>query len=179
MEPDRGLARIADTGAGHGNSPAYDGALSSKRAREGSLEGETKSLVRYFIPGGAVKDIVSAPSAPKAIGPYSQAVKANDFVFVSGQLALDPATGQLLGGDAALQTAQALENLKTILEAAGSSLHKVVKTTVYLKSMGDFVAMNTVYEKYFKTAPPARSALEAARLPATPASKSTSSPSPR
>lgn len=115
--------------------------------------------------GGNVKEIISTQRGPKAIGPYSQAVKANGFVFVSGQVAFDPATGQLVEGDIARQTERVLENLKAILEAAGSSLGRAVKTTVFLKDMGDFVAMNEVYGRYFSADPPARSTVEVARLP--------------
>jgi len=112
-----------------------------------------------------MREIVSTDHGPKAIGPYSQAVKANGFVFVSGQVAFDPKTQQLLEGDVAKQTEQVLENLKAIVEAAGSTLHKVVKTTVFLKDMGEFAAMNEVYARYFPTAPPARATVEVARLP--------------
>lgn len=109
--------------------------------------------------------IVSTDRAPKAIGPYSQAVIANGFVFVSGQIPLDPATGQIVAGGIADQTAQVFENMKNVLEAAGSSLEQAVKTTVYLKDMGDFAPMNEVYGRYFPTNPPARATVEAARLP--------------
>ena len=112
-----------------------------------------------------MKEVISTQHGPKAIGPYSQAVKANGFVFVSGQIALDPATGQLVEGDVARQTERVLENLKAILEAAGSSLQKAVKTTVFLKDMNDFSAMNEVYARSFPSAPPARSTVEVARLP--------------
>jgi 2-iminobutanoate/2-iminopropanoate deaminase len=112
-----------------------------------------------------MKEIISTEKGPKAIGPYSQAVKANGFVFTAGQVAFDPATGQLIEGDAARQTARVLENLKAIVEAAGSSLDRAVKTTVYLKDMNDFAAMNEVYARYFPANPPARSTVEAARLP--------------
>jgi 2-iminobutanoate/2-iminopropanoate deaminase len=112
-----------------------------------------------------VKEIISTQRGPKAIGPYSQAVKANGFVFVSGQVAFDPATGQLVEGDIARQTERVLESLKAILEAAGSSLGRAVKTTVFLKDMGDFAAMNEVYGRYFSADPPARSTVEVARLP--------------
>ena len=112
-----------------------------------------------------MKDIVSAVNAPKAIGPYSQAVRAEGLIFVSGQLGLDPDTGQLVEGSAIRQTGQALENLKAILEAGGSSLHKVLKTTLYLKSMRDFDEVNEVYETYFHAAPPARATVEVSRLP--------------
>lgn len=112
-----------------------------------------------------MKEVISTQRGPKAIGPYSQALKANGFVFVSGQVAFDPATGQLIEGDISRQTERVLENLKAILEAAGSSLGQAVKTTVFLKDMGDFVAMNEVYGRYFSADPPARSTVEVARLP--------------
>jgi 2-iminobutanoate/2-iminopropanoate deaminase len=112
-----------------------------------------------------MKEVVSTDKGPKAIGPYSQAIKANGFVFTAGQIPFDPATGQLLDGDAAVQTARVLENLKAIVEAAGSSLEKAVKATVYLKDMNDFGAMNEVYGRYFTANPPARSTVEVARLP--------------
>lgn len=112
-----------------------------------------------------MKQIVSTDQAPKAIGPYSQAVISNGWVFLSGQIPLDPATGQLVDGDIAAQTARVFENLKAVLEAAGSSLDRVVKTTVYLKDMGEFTRMNEVYATYFITDPPARATVEAARLP--------------
>ena len=109
--------------------------------------------------------IISTPNAPAAIGPYSQAVVSNGFAFLSGQIPLDPATGQLVAGDIAVQTERVLENLKAVLEAGGSSLNKVVKTTVYLKDMGEFAQMNEIYARYFGGNPPARATVEAARLP--------------
>jgi len=112
-----------------------------------------------------MKKIVSTDRAPKAIGPYSQAVVANGFVFVSGQIPLDPATGQMVAGGIAEQTAQVFENIKNVLEAAGSSLDQAVKTTVYLKDMGDFAPMNEVYSRYFPANPSSRATVEAARLP--------------
>jgi 2-iminobutanoate/2-iminopropanoate deaminase len=112
-----------------------------------------------------VKEVISTDKGPKAIGPYSQAIKANGFVFVSGQIAFDPATSELAEGDAARQTIRVLENLKAILEAAGSSLDRVVKVTVFLKDMNDFAAMNEVYARYFAKNSPARSTVEVARLP--------------
>jgi 2-iminobutanoate/2-iminopropanoate deaminase len=112
-----------------------------------------------------MKDIVLTDRGPKPIGPYSQAVKSNGFVFVSGQIALNPATGEFVGTEVRAQTERAMENLKAILEAAGASFSHVVKTTVYLKDMNDFTAMNEVYARYFATAPPARSTVQAARLP--------------
>ncbi|HXX18335.1 MAG TPA: RidA family protein [Candidatus Acidoferrum sp.] len=112
-----------------------------------------------------MKEVISTDKAPKAIGPYSQAIKANGFIFTAGQIALDPSTGQLVEGDVARQTARVLDSLKGIVEAAGSSLDRAVKATVYLKDMNDFAAMNEVYARYFSTNPPARSTVEAARLP--------------
>ena len=108
---------------------------------------------------------VASDRGPKAIGPYSQAVKANGFVFLSGQIALDPETQQLVEGDVAQQTERVLENLKGVVEAAGSSLQNVVKTTVFLKDMNDFAAMNEVYGRYFHASPPARSTVQVSRLP--------------
>ena len=112
-----------------------------------------------------MKEIISTEKGPKAIGPYSQAVKANGFIFTAGQISLDPATGQIVEGDVARQTARVLDNLKAILEAGGSSLDQAVKATVYLKDMNDFAAMNEVYGRYFAKNPPSRSTVEAARLP--------------
>jgi 2-iminobutanoate/2-iminopropanoate deaminase len=112
-----------------------------------------------------MKEVVLTARGPKPIGPYSQAIKANGFLFVSGQMALDPQSGELVGTDLRQQTERAIENLKAILEAAGSSLKHVVKTTVFLKDMNDFPAMNETYAKYFSAIPPARSTVQAARLP--------------
>lgn len=112
-----------------------------------------------------MKQVIATEKGPKAIGPYSQAIKAGGFVFISGQVAFDPATGQLIEGDVAKQTARVLENLKAIAEAAGTSLDKAVKATVFLKDMNDFSAMNEVYAKYFPKEPPARATVEVARLP--------------
>ena len=112
-----------------------------------------------------MKEIISTDKAPKAIGPYSQAVRAGGFLFTAGQIALDPVTGQIVEGDVARQTTRVMENLKAIVEAAGSSLDRAVKATVYLKDMGDFAAMNEVYARYFTSDPPARSTIEAAGLP--------------
>jgi len=112
-----------------------------------------------------MKDIVLTGRGPKPIGPYSQAIKSNGFVFVSGQVALDPQSGEFVGTEVRQQTERVLENLKAILEAAGVSLDHVVKTTVFLKDMNDFPAMNEVYARYFVSAPPARSTIQAARLP--------------
>ena len=112
-----------------------------------------------------MREVIATNEGPKAIGPYSQAIKANGLVFLSGQIALDPATQQLISGDVAAQTERVLQNLAGILKAAGSSLQQVVKTTVFLKNMSDFAAMNEVYGRYFTEAPPARSTVEVARLP--------------
>ena len=112
-----------------------------------------------------MRETISTKDAPEAIGPYSQAIKANGFVFVSGQVAIDPATQQVVAGDVAAQTDRVLRNLSEVLEAAGSGLGKVVRVTVFLKNMNDFAAMNQVYGKYFSSAPPARSTVEVARLP--------------
>ncbi|HZR64483.1 MAG TPA: RidA family protein [Terriglobales bacterium] len=108
---------------------------------------------------------ISTPDAPKAIGPYSQAIKANGFVFVSGQVAFDPATQQIINGDISAQTDRVLKNLSAILKAAGTGLENAVRCTVFLKNMSDFAAMNEVYAKYFSSQPPARSTVEVARLP--------------
>ena len=108
---------------------------------------------------------MSTPQAPKAIGPYSQAVVHNGVVYLSGQIAIDPATNQLIEGDVVAQTHRVLVNLKAVLEAAGSSLDAVLKTTVFLKDMADFPKMNEVYGQYFNADPPARSTVQAAKLP--------------
>jgi 2-iminobutanoate/2-iminopropanoate deaminase len=112
-----------------------------------------------------MREVVSTKDAPQAIGPYSQAIKANGFVFTSGQIAIDPATQQVLAGDVAAQTDRVLRNLSEILEAAGSGLGKVVRSTVFLKNMNDFAVMNKVYGQYFSSDAPARSTVEVARLP--------------
>lgn len=108
---------------------------------------------------------IQTDRAPQAIGPYSQAVKAGGFVFASGQIPLDPASMQIVEGDVRVQTARVLENLQAVLEAAGSSLEQVVKTTVFLADMNDFAAMNEVYATFFGATRPARSTVEVARLP--------------
>ena len=112
-----------------------------------------------------MRDVIATKDGPAAIGPYSQAIRANGFAFVSGQIALDPVTNTLVTGDVAFQTDRVLKNVAGILSAAGTGLDKVVRTTVFLKNMGDFAAMNEVYARYFHTAPPARSTVEVARLP--------------
>ena len=112
-----------------------------------------------------MREVIATKDGPQAIGPYSQAVKAGGFIFVSGQIALDPATGNLIQGDVAAQTERVLKNLQAILHAAGSGLEKAVRCGVFLKNMGDFAAMNEVYGQFFKLLPPARSTVEVARLP--------------
>jgi 2-iminobutanoate/2-iminopropanoate deaminase len=112
------------------------------------------------------KTIISTPNAPAAIGPYSQGVVApQGIVFTAGQIPINPATGELVSGDIRIQTRQVIENLKAILERGGSDLASVVRTTVYLKDMGDFAGMNEVYAEFFRESPPARSTVEVARLP--------------
>ncbi|MBL8178903.1 MAG: RidA family protein [Bryobacterales bacterium] len=112
-----------------------------------------------------MKSIVATDRAPKAIGPYSQATQYNGVVYLSGQIPLDPVTMQVIEGDVAAQTERVMENLKAVLEAAGSSFAQVLKTTVYLKDMGEFAKMNEVYGRYFPDNPPARATVEVARLP--------------
>ncbi len=111
------------------------------------------------------KEVVATRRVPAAIGPYSQAIKANGFVFTAGQIAIDPASGNVIDGDVRQQTERVCENLKAILQAAGSGMDRVVKTTVFLKNMSDFAAMNEVYGKYFTQPAPARSTVEVAALP--------------
>ncbi|MGO8818665.1 MAG: RidA family protein [Terriglobia bacterium] len=111
------------------------------------------------------KHAVTTPLAPAAIGPYSQAIRSGNLLFVSGQIPLDPATGHIVEGDAAVQTARVLQNLSAILDAAGSSLGQVLKTTVYLRDLSDFGMMNEVYARFFAECPPARATVEVARLP--------------
>ena len=112
-----------------------------------------------------MRQAVSTSSAPPAIGPYSQAIRAGSLLFVSGQIPLDPATGVLVEGDLAAQTHRVFQNLSAILEAAGATFDHVVRTTVYLADMNDFPAMNEVYTTYFRTPAPARATIQAARLP--------------
>ena len=112
-----------------------------------------------------MKQRIQTVNAPQAIGPYSQAIAAGGFIFVSGQIPIDPQTGQFVEGGIAEQTAQVLKNLAAVLEAAGSGLDKVVKTTVFLASMEEFAAMNEAYAKFFANDPPARATVQAARLP--------------
>jgi 2-iminobutanoate/2-iminopropanoate deaminase len=112
-----------------------------------------------------VREIVATEAAPQAIGPYSQAISLGDFVFTSGQIPIDPKTGVFVEGGIAEQTEQVLRNLAEVLRAAGTSLEGVLKTTVFLADMNDFAAMNEVYARYFSNEPPARSTVQAARLP--------------
>lgn len=112
-----------------------------------------------------MQQVVSTPDAPAAIGPYSQAIVANGLVFASGQLPLDPASGQLVEGDIGAMTHQVFANITAVLAAAGSSLAHVVKVTVFLADLADFAAMNAVYAEYFPASPPARSTVQVARLP--------------
>lgn len=112
-----------------------------------------------------MREAIATKNAPAAIGPYSQGIKANGFLFLSGQVALDPASGQLVAGDIRAQTERVLQNLQAVLEAAGSSLARVVKTTVFLADLNDFAAMNEVYARFFPAPPPARATVEVRRLP--------------
>jgi 2-iminobutanoate/2-iminopropanoate deaminase len=119
-------------------------------------------------PAGKERDmntIIQTPNAPKAIGPYSQAVKCGDLLFVSGMLGMDPKTGDFAGADIESQAIRVLENLKAVIEAAGMSLQNVLKSTVFLKDMNDFAKFNAIYGGYFKDAPPARETVQVARLP--------------
>ena len=112
-----------------------------------------------------MREKIQTAAAPQAIGPYSQAICANDLVFASGQIPIDPATGQFVSGGIAEQTEQVLRNLAAVLEASGSGLERVVKTTVFLADMDEFAAMNEVYGRFFTNEPPARATVQAARLP--------------
>jgi 2-iminobutanoate/2-iminopropanoate deaminase len=112
-----------------------------------------------------MKKTIATERAPQAVGPYSQAVVHGGVAYLSGQIPLDPVSGELVPSDVALQTEQVLKNLQAVLEACGSSLEKVLKVTVYLKDMNDFARMNEVYGRFFKQNPPARAAIQVARLP--------------
>lgn len=112
-----------------------------------------------------MREVVATKDGPQAIGPYSQAIKAGGFVFVSGQVAIDPSSGEIVPGGVAEQTERVMQSLAAILKAAGSGMEKVVKSGVFLKNMSDFAAMNAVYGKFFTAAPPARATVEVARLP--------------
>lgn len=138
------------------------------RRRRNSAPLSAKSVdAREILSGGmrVPREIVKSDFAPMAIGPYSQAVKSNGFVFLSGQIALDPRTGQIVGQDIKTQTRRVLDNIKAVLEAAGSSLDKVVQCTVLLKEMNDFGPMNEEYGSYFKELPPARTTAQVSKLP--------------
>ncbi|MEK7787137.1 MAG: RidA family protein [Chloroflexota bacterium] len=111
------------------------------------------------------RNVIHTDDAPKAIGPYSQAIRVGDLVYTAGQVSIVPATGDLIAGDIEAQTRQALNNLKAVLEAAGSGLDKVVKTTVFMTNLGDFTRMNGVYAEFFPSQPPARSTVQVAALP--------------
>jgi 2-iminobutanoate/2-iminopropanoate deaminase len=112
-----------------------------------------------------MREVIATEQAPQAIGPYSQAIRAQGLIFTSGQIAIDPATAQIIASNVSAQTDCVLKNLSAILQASGSSLEKVLRCTVFLKNMGDFAAMNEVYGRYFQQEPPARSTVEVARLP--------------
>jgi 2-iminobutanoate/2-iminopropanoate deaminase len=112
-----------------------------------------------------MKKIIATDNAPQAIGPYSQAIQYGDFLFVSGQIAIDPKTGNIIEGDIEAQTEQVLKNISAIITEAGMSLQNTVKCTCFLKDMNDFVRFNSVYENYFNESPPARETVEVARLP--------------
>jgi 2-iminobutanoate/2-iminopropanoate deaminase len=112
-----------------------------------------------------MREVIATDQAPQAIGPYSQAIRANGLIFTSGQIPIDPANSQIVAGDVGAQTDRVLKNLAAVLQASGSTLEKVLRCTVYLKNMEDFAAMNEVYGRYFKQEPPARSTVEVARLP--------------
>ena len=111
------------------------------------------------------RTVISTNDAPKAIGPYSQAIRAGGFLFTAGQIALDPATGEIVAGDVKVQATRVLDNLRAVLAAGGSSFERVVKTTMYLADMNDFAAVNEVYGKYFVSEQAARSTVQVARLP--------------
>lgn len=111
------------------------------------------------------KTVIATNNAPAAIGPYSQAIRMGNMVFLSGQIPLHPVTGEMVKGDIKAQTRQVLENVKCILEAAGSSLDQVAKTTIFMKDLNDYAAVNAVYQEFFPNKPPARAAIQAARLP--------------
>jgi 2-iminobutanoate/2-iminopropanoate deaminase len=112
-----------------------------------------------------MREVIATDQAPQAIGPYSQAIRAQGLIFTSGQIPIDPANSQIVAGDVGAQTDRVLKNLAAVLQASGSTLEKVLRCTVYLKNMEDFAAMNEVYGRYFKQEPPTRSTVEVARLP--------------
>src|SRR5258708_25177456 len=123
------------------------------------------ALHRGRLGRNSMREVVATKDGPQAIGPYSQAIKAGGFVFVSGQVAIDPPTGEIVPGGVAEKTERVMQNLAAILKAAGSGMEKVVKSGVFLKNISDFPAMNAVYGKFFTSAPPARATVEVARLP--------------
>ena len=125
----------------------------------------SNSAATHSLLGAQQTQVVNTPDAPEAIGPYSQAIKVGGLVFTAGQIPLDPSTGQIVGSDSATQTDRVLKNLQAILQASGSGLENVVKTTVILKDLSDFPAVNEVYGHYFKSDPPARSTVQVANLP--------------
>jgi 2-iminobutanoate/2-iminopropanoate deaminase len=125
----------------------------------------SNSAATHSLLGAQQTQVVNTPDAPEAIGPYSQAIKVGGLVFTAGQIPLDPSTGQIVGSDSATQTDRVLKNLQAILQASGSGLENVVKTTVFLKDLSDFPAVNEVYGHYFKSDPPARSTVQVANLP--------------
>jgi 2-iminobutanoate/2-iminopropanoate deaminase len=134
--------------------------------RQCSPEGERyNGPVNKFHQEDRMIEPVATDRGPKAIGPYSQAIRANGFVFLSGQIPIDPKTQQIVEGNASVQTERVLENLKGVVEAAGSSMQRVVKATVFLADMNDFAEVNEVYARYFVTHPPARSTVEVSKLP--------------
>ena len=112
-----------------------------------------------------MRELIASPEAPKAIGPYSQAIRAGNLLFLSGQIPLDPATGTIVDGDITAQTARVLQNIAAVLKAAGASFANVVRTTVFLADMNEFAAMNTVYATFVVDPPPARSTVQVSRLP--------------
>jgi len=127
--------------------------------------GRRAAVVHVEVMGAMAKRVIKTEAAPPAIGPYSQAIAANGLIFAAGQIPLDPRTAQPVPGDVRVQTKRVLENLKAVLEAAGSSMDKIVKTTVFLRDLNDFGAMNEIYGEYFQENPPARSTVQVVRLP--------------
>lgn len=131
--------------------------------RRGAFSGSSPALAPRVLM--SKKHIVSTERAPKAIGPYSQAVKANGLVFLSGQIPLDPATGEMVQGDVVAQTKRVMQNLEAVLAAAGSSFDKVVRATIFLADLGDFAKVNEIYGAHFDKEPPARATVQVAALP--------------
>lgn len=129
------------------------------------LTSRSKKPVKKNKKSASHRQVVQSPHAPQAIGPYSQAIQAGDFLFCSGQIALDPTTGQIISEGVEGQTRRVMDNVRAVLEAAGLGLENVVKTTIFLKSMNDFPVVNAAYSSYFPAEPPARSTIEVARLP--------------